>query len=129
MSWRITCCRRRPNGRFAPWSAGVDMPRHLPTTITRGRSAWRTLRGAFRQENGARRRLLHPHVLGEIVVLAAVAGELPAHHAIPFAAEHLGEEALLRGPTGFGLGLAVAARHGVVEPAVRRAAIDVDVVA
>jgi len=37
---------------------------------------------------------------------------LPAHHAVPLVAEHLGEEALLRGPTDVGS----AAKHQRVAP-------------
>src|SRR5215813_4722282 len=48
--------------------------------------------------------LLQPYVLGEIVMGAAVAFKPPADGAaVIAAAEHLGEEALLRGPAGIGL--------------------------
>src|ERR1700722_10460172 len=74
--------------------------------------------------------LFQPHVLGEVVVLAAFAGEAPAHRLAGVAAgEHVGQEALLRRPAGLRLRFAVAARHGVVQPAVGSALIDVDVVA
>src|ERR1700730_18625054 len=74
--------------------------------------------------------LLHSHVLGEIIVRAAIAFEAPAYTlGVITAGEDIGQEALLRGPAGFGLGLAITARHGVVEPAVRRARVEVNVVA
>src|SRR5262249_43925389 len=41
----------------------------------------------------------------------------------------LGQEALLCGPASIGLWLAVAARHGVVQPTVRRVLVDMNVVA
>src|SRR5262245_45531145 len=75
-------------------------------------------------------RSLQSYVLREIVIGTAVAFKPPADGAAVIAAtEHLGEEALLRGPAGVGLRLAIAARHGVVEPAMRRVLVDVDVVA
>src|SRR5437016_5901985 len=74
--------------------------------------------------------LLQPHVFGEIVIETAHALKLPADRGgVIAAAEHLGEKPLLRRPAGVGLRLARAARHGVVEPAVRGALVDVDVVA
>src|SRR5713101_1606770 len=74
--------------------------------------------------------LLHSHVLGEIIIRAAIAFEAPTYAlGVMTAGEDLGQEALLRGPAGFGLGLAIAARHGVVEPAVRRPRVKVNVVA
>src|SRR5215475_1072826 len=74
--------------------------------------------------------LLQPHVLGEIVARARGALKLPADRGgVKATAEDLGEELLLRRPAGVGLRLAIAARHGVVEPAMRGILVDVDVVA
>src|SRR5256885_17179167 len=76
------------------------------------------------------RQLLQSYVLGEIVARAALAPKLPADRGGVIApAERLGEKPLLRCPAGVGLRLAITARHGVVEPAVRGALVDVDVVA
>src|SRR5262249_51796801 len=73
---------------------------------------------------------LHAHVLAEIVIPAAVALEVPARAlGIVTAGKDLGQKTLLRRPAGVGFRLAVAARHGVVEPAMRRAFVNVDVVA
>src|SRR6266540_1823847 len=74
-------------------------------------------------------RLLQPNVLREVVARAALALEAPADGlGVVARAEHLGQELLLRGPAGVGLRLAITARHGVVEPAVRRVLVNVDVV-
>src|SRR5947209_12486211 len=74
--------------------------------------------------------LFEADILGEVVIVAAFAGEAPAYRPGGIAAgEHIGEKALLRRPAGLRLGLAVAARHGVVEPAMGGALVDVDVVA
>src|SRR6266481_5663595 len=76
------------------------------------------------------RPLFHSHVLGEIVVDPAFALETPAYAlAVIAARKDLGQEALLRGPAGIGLRLAVPARHGVVQPTVGGALVDVNVVA
>src|SRR5215470_12733295 len=72
---------------------------------------------------------LQPYILREIVMGTALAFKLPADRAVIAAAEHLGEKALLRSPAGVGLRLAITARHGVVEPAMWRVLVDVDVVA
>src|SRR5260221_14662287 len=75
-------------------------------------------------------RLFQAHVLGEIVVVAAFTCKAPAHRLGGVAAaEHVRQEALLCGPSGFRLCLAVAARHGVVQPAMGGALVDVDIVA
>src|SRR6185437_10219901 len=66
-----------------------------------------------------------PAVLGKIIVAAEFAFEAPAHLAgRPFAGERQFEEMLLRRPGRVGLRLAVAPRHGVVEPAMRRAGVE-----
>src|ERR1700674_1529227 len=63
--------------------------------------------------------LLHSHVLAEIIIRPAVTFEAPAYAlGLKSAGKDLGQEALLCGPAGLGLRLAVAARHGVVEPPV-----------
>src|SRR5262245_36006412 len=81
-------------------------------------------------ECGMVRRSLQTHVLGEIVAWTARALKLPADRGgVIAAAKHLGQEPLLRRPTGVGLRLAIAARHGVVEPAMRRVFVDMAVVA
>src|SRR5262249_37948641 len=74
--------------------------------------------------------LLQPHVLGEVVRRTRLAFEAPTDGArVVIRAERLSKEALLRGPTGVGLRLAITARHGVVEPAVRRVPVNMNVVA
>src|ERR1700694_4890731 len=74
--------------------------------------------------------LFQADILGEIVVVAAFTREVPAYRLGRIAAaEHVGEKALLRRPSGLRLRLAVAARHGVVEPAMGSALVDVDVIA
>src|SRR5262249_55727278 len=74
--------------------------------------------------------LLQPYILREIVVGATLALKLPADRGrVVAAAEHLGEKPLLCRPAGIGLRLAIAARHGVIEPAVRGVLVDVNVVA
>src|SRR5712671_5519045 len=96
---------------------------------------WRCpeIRAPYFRGDGAGARaspLLHPHVLGEIIIRSAFALEPPAYTlGVVSARKHLRQEALLRGPAGVGLRLAVTARHGVVEPAVRRALVDVNLVA
>src|SRR6266852_4891896 len=73
--------------------------------------------------------LFHSHVLGEIIVRPALAFEAPAYAPGVIATrKNLGQEALLRGPAGIGLWLAVTAWHGVVQPTVRRALVDVNVI-
>src|SRR6266508_78082 len=74
--------------------------------------------------------LLHPHVLGEIVIDGMLA-LVDLHPPRPVVAgiKHALEKGELQRPAGLRLGAAVAARHGVVEPAVRRAGIDLDRVA
>src|SRR6185312_11253741 len=70
-----------------------------------------------------------PAVLGKIIVAAEFAFEAPAHLAgRPFAGERQFEEMLLRRPGRVGLRLAVAPRHGVVEPAMRRAGVEMHLV-
>src|SRR5215467_8903104 len=74
--------------------------------------------------------LLHSHVLAEIIIRSAVAFEAPAYAlGLESAGNDPGQEALLCGPAGLGLRLAVAARHGVIEPAVWCARVEVNVVA
>src|SRR5262249_17799769 len=89
-----------------------------------------TLRSSAGARENVARQLLQPHVLGEIVARARVARKLPADRGrVIAAAEGLGEELLLRRPAGVGLRLAITARHGVVEPAMRGILVDMDVVA
>src|SRR5262252_1188207 len=76
-----------------------------------------------------RHNLLHSHVLAEIIIRSAVAFEAPAYAlGLESAGNDPGQEALLCGPAGLGLRFAVAARHGVVEPAVWCARVEVNVV-
>src|SRR5258707_1001576 len=77
----------------------------------------------------ARLILFLPHILGKIVIAAELAFEAPAHPCRrPFSGERFLEESLLRRPGGVRLRFAIAARHGVVEPAMRRARIKMHVV-
>src|ERR1700720_1469454 len=74
--------------------------------------------------------LLHSHVLSEIIIRPAFAFKAPGYApGVITASKDLRQEALLRGPASVGLWLAVTARHGVVQPTVRRALVDVNVVA
>src|SRR5258705_10516239 len=75
--------------------------------------------------------LLQAHVLGEIVVCPAVTLESPAYalRFVSTGSKHLREEVLLRGPAGVSRWLAITARHGVIEPAVRRSLINVNLIA
>src|SRR5579864_3254931 len=67
-------------------------------------------------------RSLHPHVFREIVIGGVVALiNLHAPIFVVAAVENLGEKVALQPPGGFGRLGAVTARHGVVEPTVRRA--------
>src|SRR5262245_48097731 len=75
----------------------------------------------------ALRLLLHPHVLGEIIVGGMVAFvDLHAARAVIAWVEHALEKRELQRPSGFRLRTAITARHGVVEPAVRRTGVDLD---
>src|SRR5262245_65512118 len=68
----------------------------------------------------ALRLLLHPHVLGEIIIGGMVAFvDLHAACAVVAWVEHALEKRELQRPSGFRLRTAITARHGVVEPAVR----------
>src|SRR5690242_426531 len=71
-----------------------------------------------------------PDILGEIIVGRERAVEAPVHLTglIP-TGKYPFEENLLVGPAGVRLWCAVAARHGVVEPSVRRVLVDMNVVA
>src|SRR5688572_7292324 len=73
---------------------------------------------------------LQPLVLGEIIVAGEYAVEAPAHLVglVPTGKNPFEENLLIR-PPGVRLRGAVTARHRVVEPAMRRVGIDVDVVA
>src|ERR1700730_15230598 len=74
--------------------------------------------------------LFVPHIAAEIVVGGDV-GRIALHARRPVVAgrRHLLQERALVGPGGLRLGGAIAPRHGVVEPAVRGVAVDVDAVA
>src|SRR5882672_5981757 len=73
------------------------------------------------------RLLLHPHVPGEIIFggMVAFVG-LDAPRAVMAGVKHGHEEGALQRPAGLRLRAAIAAGHGVVEPAMRRAGIDLD---
>src|SRR4029077_7125481 len=73
--------------------------------------------------------LLVPHVAAEIVIGGNVGGiALDTLRAVTAGRQDRLQERALMGPGRLRLGAAVAPRHGVIEPAVRRVAIDVDVV-
>src|SRR4051794_7928072 len=73
--------------------------------------------------------LLVPHVAAEIVIGGNVGGiALDAVRAVMAGRQDRLQERALMGPGRLRLGAAVAPRHGVIEPAVRRVAIDLDVV-
>src|SRR5258708_12858454 len=55
--------------------------------------------------------------------------DLHAARAVVAGAEHALEKRELQRPSGFRLRTTIAARHGVVEPAVRRIGIDLDRIA
>src|SRR5262245_65833388 len=83
---------------------------------------WRTTYSPF-----ALQLLLHPHVLGEIIIGGMVAFvDLHAARAVVAWVEHALEKRELQRPSGFRLRTAIPARHGVVEPAVRRIGVDLD---
>src|SRR6516165_3264920 len=74
--------------------------------------------------------LLHPHVLGEIIIGGMVAFvNLHAARAVVAGVEHALEKRELQRPRGLRLRPAITARHGVVEPAVRRVGVDLDRIA
>src|SRR5215472_8232157 len=78
----------------------------------------------------ALRLLLHPHVLGEIITGGMVAFvDLHAARAVVAGREHAFEKRELQRPSGFRLRTAIPARHGIVEPAVRRIGVDLDRIA
>src|SRR5262249_44265039 len=73
--------------------------------------------------------LLESHILGEIIVQAAFAFEAPIDPlGVITARKRPGQESLLRRPGSIGLWPPVTAWHGVVEPTVRGALVDVDLV-
>src|SRR5260370_39767277 len=105
-----------PQGRFTPvfdglWrNPGAPIPHSAEFIIGRRFAPTRWLHAGY-----AATRLFQPHILGEVVIVAAFAGEVPAHRLSRIAAaEHVRKKALLRRPSGLRLRLAVAARHGVV---------------
>src|SRR5215813_7152017 len=74
--------------------------------------------------------LLHPHVFGEIIIGGVIAFvNLHAACTVVARIEHTLEKRKLQRPSGFRLRAAITARHGVVEPAVRRVGVDLDRVA
>src|SRR6195256_4262384 len=74
--------------------------------------------------------LFVPHVAAEVVVDADVGGiALDANRAVAAGRKDLLQEGALIGPGPLRLSAAVAPRHGVVEPAMRRVAVNMNVVA
>src|SRR5262249_57257224 len=83
---------------------------------------WRTTYSPF-----ALQLLLHPHVLGEIIIGGMVAFvDLHAARAVVAGLEHTLEKRELQRPRRLRLRSAITARHGDVEPAVRRGGGDPD---
>src|SRR5215475_6664676 len=74
--------------------------------------------------------LLHPHVLGEIIIRGMVAFvDLSAAQAVIARVEHALEKSELQHPGGFCLLPAIPAGHGIVEPPVRSTGVDLDRIA
>src|SRR5262249_5848070 len=73
--------------------------------------------------------LLQPQVIAEIIIRGVLAFvDLNAMRMVVAGIQHLREEGALQRPARLRLLAPVAAGHGVVEPAVRRAGIDLDVI-
>src|SRR6516225_10709405 len=74
--------------------------------------------------------LLHPHVLGEIIIRGMVAFvDLSAARAVIARVEHALEKSELQHPGGFCLLPAIPAGHGIVELPVRSTGVDLDHIA
>src|SRR6516162_4010162 len=77
----------------------------------------------------ARQLLLHPHVLGEIIIGGMVAFvDLHAARAVVAGAEHALEKRELQRPRGLRLRPAIRPRQGVVVPAWRRIGVALNVI-
>src|SRR5262245_18496300 len=116
-----------PKTSFQQWSS---KSRAMMCSCLSGE--WRMANDLFaiRYSPFALQLLLHPHVFGEIIIGGMVAFvDLHATRAVVARVEHALEKRKLQRPSGFCLRAAITARHGVVEPAVRRVGVDLDRVA